>query len=727
MDRRDFLSSVGTVIATNYLSPLGEGLSVPAHSAGTETSGGDLPKIFWLSTPVGPGETVVVMGDQLGDHSVVEMAMAGAQKSTELVWHGLEMLQSSEQCLKALIPRTWSHGVYTCRVRRGGDISNSLLANAPTSWWWNGDSGSHATPGGWVRLFGKSLGKTGSSRVSLKAENGHEIELAAQGSDEYAVRFDVPAGLTAGAYELRVHNGRGGSIAWQNAGTLMVEQSTPWKQDVFRVPDFGTEPGAALLAAFAKARDNGGGVVYLPRGRYPVDGTLEIPQQTVIRGEAMGLVSLCWPDYDTPPVSLIHGADYGLESFSIYCQNHRDVVVASKESKRFFMNKVRIRANCYFGIENVGKDFRHRHGPKSNVECGATVLLQGTNFSVTDSDLYASNTAVRIRGAKVGVVANNRIEYASMAHAIDNTDRLVFEDNNIRGNHLLAMGNNISCFYSNYSRHVYYARNRIESVYGADRELMTLDAAGGAYLGGVAQTDGVRMVLSADPTYKDYASPSHTDWAGAAVQVLDGKGAGQYRFVTANNGRDWRIERPWDVTPDATSLIAIAPFRGQSLFIGNELIDGGPFQLYAAAHDSIVANNRGTRIDGLLVWGINPHGWGMQPSNFCQFLDNEILEGNGYGLRNARIGTLAHDEAGVFKGPLVRAAIFRRNICHNNSGFVLEGATADAVIEHCTIRDTDTAILISPTARRVLVRENTFERVGQGIMYSTSDVNQYQN
>ena len=69
--------------------------------------------------------------------------------------------------------------------------------------------------------------------------------------------------------------------------------------------------------------------------------------------------------------------------------------------------------------------------------------------------------------------------------------------------------------------------------------------------------------------------------------------------------------------------------------------DGGPFQLYGAAHDSIVAGNRGARMDGFLVWGLNPHGWGQQPSWGCQFLDNEIVEGNGYGHRGASFGIVS--------------------------------------------------------------------------------------
>ena len=91
--------------------------------------------------------------------------------------------------------------------------------------------------------------------------------------------------------------------------------------------------------------------------------------------------------------------------------------------------------------------------------------------------------------------------------------------------------------------------------------MMTLDAGGGAYLGKVAAAGGTKLTLAADPTFKDYTPRPRTDWTGAVVSILDGKGAGQFRFVTKNEGRAWEIDRPWILPPDESSLISIAPCR----------------------------------------------------------------------------------------------------------------------------------------------------------------------
>lgn len=682
------------------------------------------PIITWGSDPVRPDETVLLQGEGFGDDCVIELGrlpdsepVAPRSDATLAVerWESLSALQANERSLKFVVPKSWPMGVWACRVRRGGSVSQPMVLNAPESWWWNGDEGGLASPGGWLRVFGKSLNFGGVSRALLCSGEGRATPLQVSNADGYALRCALPADLAAGDYELFVHNGHGGDAAWRSAGSVVVQSRVAWKNDVFNVKDFGPKAAEALLAALERAKANGGGIVYLPRGRYPVKGALRIPEHTVLRGEAMERVSLYWPDFDDPPKALITGGNFGIESLSLYCQHHRDVVAVPADSRRFFARRVRVRANCFFMIEDVGKEFRGRRGPASHKECGAAFLLRGRNFEITDCDIYASNYGLFLRGGQCGLVARNGIRYGGRGYRMENTDRLIFEDNRVSGAHLLAIGNDIATFWSNYCRHIYYARNRVEQMFGADRELMTLDAGGGAYFGKIAAVDGMKLTLAADPVFKDYTPQPRTNWTGSAVQILEGMGAGQYRFVTAHTGRVWQVDRPWIVPPDATSHISISPFRGRNLFVGNSFEDGGPFQLYGAAHDSIVADNRGARMDGFLIWGLNPHGWGQQPSWGCQFLDNEIVEGNGYGHRSACFGIVARDEAKVYDGPLVRCALYRRNTLHNNASMQIGGSTEDVVVEHCVIRNADVGIVVKPSARSVFLYGNRFENVAEPV------------
>jgi hypothetical protein len=673
------------------------------------------PCIYWASDPVRPDEVVLLMGEGLGAGAAVEMSSAEGRESASRQWTAVATAQAGRQSVKGIVPADWKQGVYACRVRVGDAVSNELLVNAPDPWWWIGDGGEFATPGGEVRVFGKSLNFGAKGQVRLRSADGRVIECGAE-ADAYALRFSLPGDLEPGQYAMVVHNGLAGEAAWRDAGTLVVRQPDVWMNEVFNIKDFGPRPGEALVGALQKAAENGGGIVFLPRGRYPVKDRLVIPPRTVLRGEGMELVSLYWPDLDNPPPELVSGADFGIESVSLCCQNHKNVIADTPFSQGMFLHKVRVRANCYFMIEDVGKEFRGRHAPASHKQCGAAVLLRGKNFKITDCDFYASNYALRILKAKTGLIARNRMLYGGRGYSIENTERLIFEGNVVSGDNLLAIGNDITTFWTNSCRHIYFARNRLQQMFGADREMMTLDAAGGAYYGRIAAVDGTHLTLAADPVFRDYAPKPHTDWTGAVVQILDGKGAGQYRFVTAHSGREWEVDRPWMVPPDKTSRISIAPFRGRNLFVENSLEDGGAFQLYGAAHDTIVAGNRGARMDGFLVWGLNPHGWGQQPSWGCQFLDNEILEGNGYGHRSATFSTISGDDPKVYDGPLVRGAIFRRNALDNNARIVLGGTTEDAIVEHCDVRNSDLGVDVKPTTRGVLLWGNRFENVVQPVV-----------
>lgn len=672
------------------------------------------PRIFWASSPVKPDETVVVAGEGLGSDATVELRLAG-DTAEPSAWQALPRYQPDDRSVKAVLPPGEEMHVYACRVRSGEGVSNERLLNAPEPWWWLGDLGEAASPGGWLRIFGKTLNCGAASRVRLTPRVGDPVEFEAESLDGYGLSVSIPADLAAGSYGLLVGNGLPEAAAWQPGPDVVVRPAVAWKRDVFNVRDFPGGPGEALLAALKKAEANEGGVVFLPRGRYPVSGQLSIPPRTILRGEAMELVSLFWPDYEKPPHDLVIGRDFGLESLTLYCQNHWNVVADTHESERLFMHRVRIRANGHFMIEDVGKPFRGRSGPASHRDCNAAVMLYGRNFSITECDLYASNFGVRLLGAKSGVVASNRILFGGLGYSIESGDRVIVEGNTVTGANPVAACNTVTTFWSNACTHLYVARNRHQHTYGADREMITLDAGGGAYFGPLAAASGTRVTLGAAPAFRDYAPTPHTDWRGAIVQILSGRGAGQYRFVKAHEDREWTVTTPWDVEPDTSSVVGVVPFRGRNLFIENSFLDGGMVQLYGAAHDTIVAGNRGARIDGFLVWGLSPHGWLQHPSWGCQFFDNEIVEGNGFGNRSAIMGTNGVEETDTYDGPMVQQAIFRRNVLHNNARIFIGGRSRDVLVEHCRIRGTEIGVEVGPEAQSVLLRGNVFEDVATSV------------
>ena len=683
------------------------------------------PVITWVSDPVRPDETVVLLTEGCSANTVVEIGRAsdgGAGKllpgtSAPLQWTAIKPLQASRQCVKAVIPAKLTLAVFALRLREGSETSAPVYANAPSVWWMQGDEGQRATPGGWLRVFGKCLAFGGSrAQAVLRDAAGKETPLPVRAADLWSLAASVPATVSPGEYTVRVRNDLVGQPGWCEAGKLTVIPPVAWKTEVFAVSDVGegAEGDKAIRDALAKAKENGGGVVLLGRGSYDILAPLEIPAGTTLKGEAPGLVSLYFKNSATPPEAHISGSDYALENLNIFCFNYIKVVKDSSESERFRMKHVIIRAV---------PDATRAYTLKPDREPTAALHLLGRNYQVTNCDIYAAmpgNLPGRSivtgpwgfsgqKGPWYGLIADNVID--GHMYGCENVRAVIYERNRVKGVSLGA-----STYWNNFADTTYFADNFVQHVYGGDREIMTFDAGGGAYEG-KAVANGTKLTLAGDPVFHDYAPTAHTDYRGAAVYILAGTGAGQWRYVTANSGREWEVDRPWDAPPDDTSLLSIAPFRGRNLFINNTFVDGGAMQLYAAVADVIVAGNKGARIDGFYTWGMNPHGWGDQPAFTAQFLDNELTEASGFGGRvwgRAFFGVITSNDKS-FAGPMARGNVLRRNMLQTQTYINLGGTSTDTLVENCTVKHSPVGIKIGKDVTNTLLRGNRFEDVAKPV------------
>ncbi|MEI6502556.1 MAG: hypothetical protein WCP21_16225, partial [Armatimonadota bacterium] len=83
------------------------------------------PVITWVSDPVRPDETVVLLTEGCSANTVVEIGRAsdgGAGKllpgtSAPLQWTAIKPLQASRQCVKAVIPAKLTLAVFALRLR----------------------------------------------------------------------------------------------------------------------------------------------------------------------------------------------------------------------------------------------------------------------------------------------------------------------------------------------------------------------------------------------------------------------------------------------------------------------------------------------------------------------------------------------------------------------------------------------------------------------------------
>ena len=675
-------------------------------------------KVFWASSPALPGDTVMLAGDDL--QSVTEISLARMSDTPGLDMENrqsIKPLQVTPRSLKFVIPATYKMGVYAGRLVIGGKWSETVLVNAPEVWWMQGDGGSFASPGGWLRVFGNSLNFGGQSEIRLEASDGSRTLLKTTHADGYALSAPLPTTLKVGRYTVYVSNGLG-SI-WDPVGVQEVKKTEAWPTQIFNVMDFYGDKAEqeiartlskfsplldrteAINAALKKAADNGGGIVFLPKGKYAYQGELKMPPRTVLKGEGMGQTVLRFgkggfaldggsdarrldnEDEKAPP-NLISGGAFGISDLSLYLPRVYQTGISTGDD--FWMQRTRIRVDRYWI-----RDGQREH---------EVALRLGNNCRVTDCDILSQGVGIAYAGRNE-IIARNKIYAGKSNISLERSDGAIVEDNEF-----ISLDPTAYINLSGEGRNLYYARNKHSSFFVQQSDFsFTFDGQGSAYLGKVAAVEGTNVTLAGDPQYPDWAKESHPLWRRCVVAIMQGKGTGQYRFVTANAGRNWTIDRPFDIAPDDTSTISIFPFRGRALVIGNRFEDANWVNMgYGSSLDVICVGNQLYRCAQMLNYGLRETA-GVHASWFVQYLDNEIHEGH----TDAEINSDGrHPE--LLDGPVTRFCVNRRTHLHadNSGNLVVGGAATDVIFEGCTLDNARSEIKVSKESSGVLLRNNTF-------------------
>lgn len=681
------------------------------------------PQIAWYSDPVRPDEAVLLRGAGFGALPAVEFARLNdgdpaAASQTALTWVKLPALQPSDDALKFVVPADVRPGVFACRVVAGEARSTPVLLNRPDVWWMQGDAGLGATPGGWLRLFGKCLGGD-VARVSVRLESasGTTVPLRAETSDCWALRCPVPVGVVPGNYAVRIHNGQGGAGAWSTAGGVTVAACDRWPTNVYSVlatcgSDANRDMRHSLLkygqpvertegvrAALAKAKANGGGIVYFPAGRYHLIGPLALPPRTVLKGEGMGLVTLWWgsgkfnldgggdqglakePEAK-PPDNLISGPSFGVEDMSLYLPlAHRTGIDGFGDVR---LRRVRVRVD-------------HLWAQDGNKRPEGLVARLGRQFEVSDCDIIAKGEGLKV--GDCGIVVRNRILAGKSPCSLGGACGVIVEDNQFVSTYPTAYQN-----IAGVGQNIYYARNchEAQNVHQADFSF-TFDRGGTAYQGTLTAVSGTRLTLAAEPHFEKWANERSDLWRKAVVCIVSGKGASQWRGVASFAGREWTLAEPFIVAPDERSVVAIVPLCGRALVIGNRFEDANWVNAgFGAALDVIYADNRLVRCAELLNYGMASAEY-LCPNVNVQFFDNELSEGQGSIVVNGSVRP-----TGAFAGQVTQNVVHRRErlTADNSGGIVLQGALREVIVEGCSAAHPTSGIRVERGPGGVLLRRN---------------------
>lgn len=329
-------------------------------------------------------------------------------------------------------------------------------------------------------------------------------EIVASASTEFDALFSLPKSVTAGAYEMAIKNNLDGAsfvpvsfLASPQPGNPYPRQmrslsvvSTPAVElaesaRVFHVPPPEQLPprasaDAIVAAALASARSAGGGTVQFAAAKYYLHGPILVPNGVLIRGVSSALTSLHFKAVnltkEAPAAYLCSEhtdsaySSWHIEDIGIYVSGaHNDIIVVTNTTDRFRMRRVLVRANARFG-GNEHRVFGNKHTQQDFAQdaggghYGAVVRVHGTNFEISDCDLYGTECVIEtqdgwnashagydltaekstawtmVHGAWWGLIQNNVLWNGGASHRMNIWNQIAFVNNTIVGVGLLAMG-----------------------------------------------------------------------------------------------------------------------------------------------------------------------------------------------------------------------------------------------------------------------------------------------
>ena len=468
------------------------------------------PQVFWASQPTFGGQTVQVFGSGLGGTSSVTVVSLAT--TTNLV--STSAFDVSPTSFKVTLPASLPDGAY--RLCTTTATSACVTLNAPDVWWLRGDANlTHATPGGWVRLFGR-LGDEGQRLVSPVLTLGAHELMRHNGSANDAL-FMLPTTLQPGEYPVKLRVA-GLTIPVADAALVVAPKSRwPGSDNVISV-----NTTYQLWAALNETR-RGGGTILMQRGTYAfTTESIDLPDHTTLRGVSTAAVHLVWHTAEVnrsqvPKYFVGGNATFAIEDLTISCDRFYNNIITDgsnyladpvrrEHSRGVRIRRIRIRADCYTRLTEAGAGEGRRGLPGADFtyeQVGSGINLDGQEYEVIDCDIYASGHGISLgvsegslaSSASVGLVQRNTINFGAECYQIDSSSHVVFEDNECVGTNLFSRGSPAGSTYAGpAATDIVFQRNSIRFLFGGDGEELTLDGGTSPLNGRGVTVDGNNVV-----------------------------------------------------------------------------------------------------------------------------------------------------------------------------------------------------------------------------------------
>jgi hypothetical protein len=517
----------------------------------------------------------------------------------------------------SLSVRSTSDRVMVCGSPHGGPFllwagsaalgwSSPQVVNQPRLWWLSQET---AAPGTIVWGAGREVqGRFAEmARVILRSKSNGALHITEplliypkSTTNNHTVYFWIPSELPDGDYEAIAYNGFGGAYGFSNPLPIKIAKRAPQARPLYRATEFGAkgddadDDREAIQAALDKATPNAG-IVYLPPGTYYTSGSIRVPDGVTLRGAGSdqtvlrilpGEFGRTTPAKDARLVNLWYPGPGGAKP--VLWGRHR-----------FAIEHLAVRVGTYHldevpptgpailvfdpegPSENVtvrGCLIEHRievtrvPGSRFNLPCRSAeglVATHGTrNLAVSDC-VFRGMRCLMAEHMHRGLIYNNRFEGVPgfVGHPISiqgPTDCAIID--NILYN--CPTGIHLSCTQNDRSMtHNFVAWNSLEvtrtGMGNDDGETLLVHPMDNYDIDGPVTSAGPDSILCRGANWSD------KPWQDHFCLIVDGKGLGQYRRVISQTVNSFKVERPWDVVPDATSRFLVKVMSVENTFFRN--------------------------------------------------------------------------------------------------------------------------------------------------------------
>lgn len=634
--------------------------------------------LYKISDEIAPSESFQLYGENLYYTSAVSVCSTTTDESFTLT----PIQRDTEgHFLSVLLPAEASGGVYTVSVTNGHGTSNKLLLNQPRPFWVA--ESDVLMQGMTAKLIGTNLapenfGAKGTTQVKLRV-NDTDYPAQVTKQEPYKLEFNVPETAEGACTVFLSSDG----INWTELDneqelTLRRASSDPyglgvgWARDYnysnkVNVKDYGakgdgvTSDYAAFVNAMTTLKELGGGILYVPKGKYVLQH-LSLLDGVILEGESRTETILLFPAEYTQSKFIYNDTTNGqngrqgitnltIKGESLTTDSFRDYVIHLFDNdstddiyyKDFFIKDVTVELPLAAkGTDEDGRTYRMMY--RADIS---------KNFLMKNCDMKGTRAGFMPIAADYATVTDCTME--AVASSLESTGCYALFENNTITLHPEYRDCEDNAYYAQgiFTRsHFYAAENTFKNLgtdgitednISNDGEIICSENPNGGTVkmaGSIAAATETTATLSALTYIKDEETQQKAlqtygtlgleendltaKWGSYYLEIIDGRGLGQYRRVTAIDNGTVTLDKPWDVVPDSGSKFLLMTMTAQSVMYKNRASNAQKgFWLYGGSQDCIIADNVGGNVGGSFSVGFDVRGsYRRMPAYFITIKNN---------------------------------------------------------------------------------------------------------